>query len=277
MTSAWPAPPVLRVGGMAFGNGVLMRSKRYWAWARDDGSVIHGPVTTVLDSSRVLRVPVLRSAVAFVEMILFTVARHRQNGRQAGMRVLLWLGAYVAVCLGMAALLPALHQDGLVVNAIVQVLALALGMAALRFGMGADVWRYHGAEHKAVNAFEAGVQLDDTAEVMRHSRIHERCGTNLMVIVLALMLAYLPLQNVAMAQAAGGVYTIVAVAVAFELFRFLSRRPRAWITRLVLIGGKSMQRWFTTREPSPCQLELACAALGRVVELEATDAELVPS
>ncbi len=258
---------------MAFGNGVLMRSARYWAWARDDGSVVHGPVTTLLDASRFLRLPVLRSAVAFLEMIVFTVARHRENGRRAGGRMLLWLAGYVAVCLGVSALLPALHQGGLLLEALVQVFGLTLGMAVLRLGMGADVWRYHGAEHKAVNAYEAGVALDDTPEVMRHSRIHERCGTNLMVIVLALMLAYLPFQHLMLAQAAGGLYAVLAVALAFELFRFLTRRPRAWLTRAVLVGGRSMQRWFTTREPDAGQLELACAALRRVLELETAHAQ----
>ena len=182
---------------MAFGNGVLMRSKRYWAWARDDGSVVHGSVHSAAESVPLLRLPLLRSLVMFAEMLVFTVARHRQNGRRAGRRLVLWLGAYVALSLGLSALLPALHQNGLALNMLVQVLGLVLGITALRLGMGAEVWQYHGAEHKAVNAFEAGVALHDTAQVMRHSRIHERCGTNLVVIVLVLMLAYLPLQNVA--------------------------------------------------------------------------------
>jgi uncharacterized protein YqhQ len=263
---------VLRVGGMAFGNGVLMRSKRYWAWARDDGSVLHGSVHSAADSVPLLRLPVLRSLAMFVEMMAFTVARHRQNGRRAGRRLMLWLGAYVVISLGVSALLPALHQNGLALNILVQILALVLGIATLRLGMGAEVWRYHGAEHKAVNAFEAGVALDDTDQVMRHSRIHERCGTNLVVIVLALMLAYLPLQNVALAQAAGVLYAVLALAVALELFRLLARWPRARLTRAVLAAGKAVQRWFTTREPDEAQLCLACAALRRVVELEAADA-----
>ena len=262
---------------MAFGNGVLMRSKGFWAWARDDGSVLHGSVTTVLDSSRLLRVPVLRSIVTFAEMIVFTLARHRQNGARAGLRVMLWLGAYVAVCLAMSWMLTVLRQDGLVVNVLVQALTLVLGIAALRFGMGSEVWRYHGAEHKAVNAFEAGVSLDETEEVMRHSRVHERCGTNLMVIMLGLMLVYLPLQSMPFAQAAGGLYTLLAVALAFELFRFLTRRPHALVTKAVLFGGKTMQRLVTTREPSAPQLELACAALSRVLELEAINVEPSPS
>jgi hypothetical protein len=263
---------------MAFGNGVLMRSKRYWAWARDDGSVVHGPLRSLVDVSPLLRLPVVRSAIGFVEMVVFTVARHRQNGRRAGARLLLWLAAYVAVTLGLGAALDAMHQRGLAADVFVQVLGLALGIAVLRLGMGAEIWRYHGAEHKAVNAFEAGVPLDDTAQVMGHSRIHDRCGTNLIVILLVLLVAYLPLQNVVLAQVTSVLYAVLAVALALELFRLLTRRPQARVARVVLAGGRALQRGLTTREPSPAQLELACAALRRVVDLEAADAGLdVPS
>ena len=58
--------------------------------------------------------------------------------------------------------------------------------------MRLEVWRYHGAEHKVVNAYEARTDLRDVAAVQGWT-IHDRCGTNLVLIVLALMLLCLPL------------------------------------------------------------------------------------
>ena len=54
---------------MAFGNGVLMRGPHYWAWAREDGTVMDRPVRTLLERHRCFRLPVIRSAVSFAEMI----------------------------------------------------------------------------------------------------------------------------------------------------------------------------------------------------------------
>jgi uncharacterized protein YqhQ len=90
------------------------------------------------------------------------------------------------------------------------------------------------------------------------------------VIVLVFMLAYIPMQNLAMAEVVAALYAIPAITVSFELFRALTRKPHWRITRVVLFGGKIMQRAFTTREPSREQLALACRALHEVVGFEQT-------
>jgi uncharacterized protein YqhQ len=69
----------MRVGGMAFGNGVFMRGPNYWAWAREDGTVVDAPVHTLLKRHRWLRAPVLRSIVTLAEMFALTFALHRRN------------------------------------------------------------------------------------------------------------------------------------------------------------------------------------------------------
>ena len=263
-----PAAPRLRVGGMAFGNGVLMRSQRFWAWARADGTILEGPVRTLLDRHRWLRLPLLRSAVAFFEMIALSVRLHRENGLRLNARLLLWLALCLLAGQWLSQVLPQLIHSELLASALLQFVCIALGLLALRQGMGEQVWRYHGAEHKAVNAYEAGDDLYDTAAVMSYSRVHDRCGTNLVVIVFVFMLGYLPLGDHAFAGIFSVFYAVIAIAVSLELFRLISRRPRSLLSRTVLFGGKTIQRCLTTREPQREQLELACAALRRVVELE---------
>ena len=66
----------------------------------------------------------------------------------------------------------------------------------------------------------------------------------------------------------GGLYAVLAVVVSFELFRLVGRWPQSLVSRVVLAGGKALQRCLTTREPAREHLEPACVALRRVVELD---------
>ncbi|HUK76684.1 MAG TPA: DUF1385 domain-containing protein [Thermoleophilia bacterium] len=279
--SSRPAEPTgdataLRVGGMALGNGVLMRSKRYWALARDDGTVLDGSVRSLLDRHRVLRLPIVRGAVTFGEMLVFAVRLHGRGGARPNGRLLVAL-----VLCGMAAALlgesvPGLDTGSLAAGVGLELATVLLGLLALHWGMGAEVWRYHGAEHKAVNAYEAGADLSDATSVLGFSRIHDRCGTNLVVIVVALSLVCLPLSAGPLGTTLSPLYGLLALALAFELFRLVTRRPHLPACRAVLAGGKALQRCLTTRDPRPEQQRVACLALRRVVELEQA-AQLQPS
>jgi uncharacterized protein YqhQ len=261
--------PPLRVGGAAFGNGVLMRSPHFWAWAREDGTVMHRPVRSLLDRHRPLRLPVIRSVVSFGEMIGLMVSLHARNGWRRVARLLLWVALWLAADLGLSLLLPRLiPRHWTIQDVVLGVADFGLALVALRQGLGKQVWRYHGAEHKAVNAYEAGADLNDLDAVARYSRVHDRCGSNLVVVAaLLLVLAYVAL-SLPMDGLTGVLVAVAVMVVALELFRQIVRRPRSVVSRVLLAGGKWLQRHVTTREPGPEHLKLACAALTRVLELE---------
>jgi L-lactate permease len=247
---------------MALGNGVLMRGPHFWALARADGTIIEGRGHTLLTKHRWLRTPVLRSLVAFAEMMSLAIVVHRRNGAWRGASLLFWLLLCLAVELGLSYVLPLVIASPVLGYMLLGLLSLAFGLLALRQGLGKTVWRYHGAEHKAVNAYEGGADLSDTEAVMTYSRVHDRCGTNLMVIMfLVLVLGYLPI---------GGALgeMVFAIVVSLELFRLVTRRPRSRVSRVVLAGGRTLQRYITTREPAREHLDVACTALGRVLDLE---------
>jgi uncharacterized protein YqhQ len=261
--------PALRVGGMACGNGVFMRGPRFWALARADGTLLEGPVRSLLPRHRWLRLPLLRSAIALVEMLAMTILLHRRNGVRPAASLLAWLALAMLCSLGFSVVLPALIHGTLLAGALLEVLSFALALLALRQGLGEAVWRYHGAEHKAVNAYEAGADLCDPEAVMAHSRIHDRCGTNLVTFIVVLLIAgYLPLGGRPLADQLGGLYSVLVLVLALELFRLVGRWPRAPLSRVALAGGRTLQRCLTTREPAPLHLEPACTALRRVLELE---------
>ncbi len=272
-----PGAPALRVGGMAFGNGVLMRSKHAWAWARSDGTVLHGPVVSLLDRSRWLRLPLVRSLVALAEMLAFAIRLQRRNGIGPNLRLLGWLALWVFASSWLSSLASGLITNALLADLAGQAVSILLGLLALQRGMGAEIWRYHGAEHKTVNAYEAGADLADIRAVATYSRIHDRCGSNLVAILVVLSLAYLPLSQRLPGEGFSALYSVCAIALSFELFRLVTRRPQLTICRVVLCAGKTLQRCLTTREPQREQLKVACRALRRVVALEAQDQAVVLS
>lgn len=261
--------PRLRIGGMAFGNGVLMRGPNYWAWARDDGTVLEAPVHTWTESHRWLRFPLVRSAVLLGEMFALMFRLHRLNGRRRALRLLGFLLLAAAVNVSLGTFLPLVIPSLFAAEILLLILGFSVMLAAMRLGLGSTVWRFHGAEHKAVNAYEHGEDMSDVGSVMKYSRVHDRCGTNLVAVcLLLLLLGYLPLAAPVMAGIIGTLYGVAVLLISVEVFRLLVRRPRSGISRTLLAGGKALQRCVTTKEPTADQLELACVALIRVLDLE---------
>jgi uncharacterized protein YqhQ len=123
------------------------------------------------------------------------------------------------------------------------------------------VFGYHGAEHKTINAFEAGAQLTP-ASVARFPLEHPRCGTAFLLtvalfsILLFALIGPLPLP----ARIASRLLLIpVVAALAFEYQRLMARHIANPIVRLLVSPSLALQR-LTTREPDPAMLEVAIAA-----------------
>lgn len=259
----------MRVGGMAFGNGVLMRGPRFWAFARADGVMLEGRLRTLLTRHRWLRVPIVRSLVGLAEMVGLALSLHSKNGLRRGAWLLACLVLYIVFDFALSVAIAVWVPSVLLGNVLLGASGLVLGLLVLRQGLGKTVWRYHGAEHKAVNAYEHGADLMDIEAVAGYSRVHIRCGTNPVVIAFVLlMLGYWPIGGLAGGEVFGAVYGVLIVVIAFEFFRLVSRKPGSRVSRVILFGGRALQRYVTTSEPEPEQLGVACAALSRVVELE---------
>ena len=131
------------------------------------------------------------------------------------------------------------------------------------------VFAYHGAEHKAINAFEAGEPMQP-GRVLRYSVAHPRCGTSFLLFVallsiLVFVLVGRPALPVRLASRI--VLVPVIAALAYELIRFAARHTRHPMVRLLLAPGLALQA-LTTREPDAAQVEVAIAALERVLETD---------
>ena len=146
-------------------------------------------------------------------------------------------------------------------------------------GRLADIRRtfqYHGAEHMTVNALERGQQLT-VPNVMRNSLSHPRCGTNFLLVIVVIsvvVFAFLGRPDLLPRIASRIVLIPLVAGIAFEIIKALSARVDNPIARVFLRPGLLLQR-FTTRPPTPDQVEVAIAAMSEVLKTE-SERTLVP-
>ncbi|HVM04955.1 MAG TPA: DUF1385 domain-containing protein [Acidimicrobiales bacterium] len=255
----------VRIGGQALADGVLMRTSRAWAVARDDGTVQVGAVRT----GRLRRVPVLRFLVGLASGMRLAVSRGmlghgagRAGGRarRRNRGFLVTLVGVEAVGIGFS-LLVGHAARSLPATLVVTAVPWVLAFAVLRLATPGSLWRYHGAEHKAVAAHEAGIPMADVAAVLACPRVHDRCGTNLVFVAMLGALALVALPAAVQLPA-----LLALLAVGAEGVSLAARRPRSPLSRALLVGGRALQRFVTTAEPTAAEQSVGCRALAACLE-----------
>lgn len=159
-----------------------------------------------------------------------------------------------------------------VIEGVVRVV-LVIGYIALigRMKEVQRLFQYHGAEHKAINAWETeGVVSTDAA--MDASRIHPRCGTNFVLTVLlikALIFTVIPFQDAILPRLASRLVMLPVVAsISFEVIRLAGKYRNVAPLQWLVLPGLLTQR-LTTREPQREMVEVAVASLQGVMDSEA--------
>ena len=146
---------------------------------------------------------------------------------------------------------------------LVQAIGAAPAMVAL---MDRDLAAYHGVEHKAIAAYEQGV--DDVASVPKE---HDRCGSNLMVPMMLLsaggtvLLERLVERPNAVARAGVG---LGGASIAVEMFAWSDRHHGDPLAEAFHTPGREIQRHWATKEPTPEQLEVGLAAMAEILRAE---------
>lgn len=284
-------------GGQAVMEGVMMRGSKTCAVAVRNPSgevVIHQePLNATIYQSRLLKLPVLRGL------------RMLADSLGIGMRALLWsadvavgegengshfsgplawgtIAISLAFGVGLFFLLPA-FLTGLVDRAIPSPLVsnlieglirlvIVIGYLALA-GLMPDIRRvfaYHGAEHKTINAYEAGAELTP-ASVDQYSTRHTRCGTGflLVVVVIFILLSTFLGRPALLLRLVTRILLIPIVSgLAYEWIKFSARHyRRSAVVRLLAAPGLALQG-LSTRKPDQEMLQVAIAALQAVLESE---------
>jgi len=300
----------MAVGGQAVLEGVMMRAPGMVATAvrRANGEIVvkKEPQLTLSERYPIFKLPILRGAVGLIEMMVIGVrtlnfsaevamqdagqsAGFNGNGRQeaaSSMKDNLRLGVTVAFSLavGVAVFFVTplvvttfffdVEQEPLWFNLIAGGVRIGILLGYLvAISLLKDIRRlfeYHGAEHKAVFAFEKGEPLTVEAAA-RQSRFHPRCGTSFLLIVMFVAIVLFSLLDAALIQWLGDLNVLMRVAthlpliplvggVSYEFIRASAKRSETAIGKLVVAPGLWLQQ-ITTREPDASQLEVALVAL----------------
>jgi uncharacterized protein YqhQ len=295
---------VANVGGQAVLEGVMMRGASNWAVAvrKPDGDIaeVHQPIKSPMARHWVFRLPVIRGVVALGESLAIgfralaisanyaAPAETKEGEEGEEVSTELTRGQLIfafAVAIGFAVLLfkvsPALITDWIGIKAgwfviveggiRVTIFVLYLSLISL-FPDLRRVFQYHAAEHKAINAYEAGEELRPEI-VQRYSLIHPRCGTAflLWVMVIAIFVfAFFGRPHWYWLIATRILLLPLIAGIAYELIRFAGKHQDNRVLTSLLAPGMWLQR-LTTREPSLDQIEVSIRALKEVLLLESND------
>lgn len=287
------------IGGQAVLEGVMMRGPSAWSVAvrKPDGAIaeVNRPISSFLLKHRWARIPVVRGVFALGESLAigfralaisanYAAQEEGEEGEEVQTelsrgQLLFAFGIAIGFALLLFKVSPALITNWLpidstgwfvVVEGLIRVTIFVLYLVIVGFMPDLKrVFQYHAAEHKAINAYEAGDPLQPEA-VQRHSLIHVRCGTAFLLYVMVIAIFVF-----AFVGQPGWFWLIVSrilllpviAGIAYEVIRFAGKHPTNPILRTILAPGLWLQR-LTTRAPSLDQIEVSIRALHEVLRLE---------
>jgi len=273
-------------GGQAVIEGVMMRGKKNAAIAMrapDESIVIHQEELGEIYKSRLLNFPFFRGMILLWDalglgMRALTISANTQTGEDEkieGPQLILTLVVSLTLAVGLFFLLPALvgylfsklpfataSWSGALVEGLIRLLIL-VGYIWL-VGRVPDIQRvfaYHGAEHKTINAFEAGAEMTPES-VAKHSLEHPRCGTAFLLTLVVISIIFFTLLGplpLGLRMVSRIVLIPVIAGVAYEYIRWTSNHLESPLVRILVKPNLALQR-LTTREPSLPMLEVSIAA-----------------
>ncbi|MBN1366878.1 MAG: DUF1385 domain-containing protein [Dehalococcoidales bacterium] len=288
-------------GGQAVIEGVMMRGKTTMVTAvrRPNGeiAVLPQPLSSIY-TNWARKTPLLRGIIVLIESVVLgiqtlmksaNIALEEEEEVPGGF---MWITILIGAVLGIALFFLApyfltrafsidINNHPILFNVIDGVIRLVIFLLYLwAVGKMKDIRRvfgYHGAEHKTVNAYEHNVPLEVEA-VQKYSTAHVRCGTSFLFVVLVISIIVFLVFSIIILATVGKqpqwimilsriVLVPVIAAVAYELIYFSGRHAQNWFVRIILRPGLWLQA-LTTREPDNGQVEVAIAALKKVIEID---------
>lgn len=297
------------IGGQALIEGILMRGpeKQAIAVRRPDGGIELKveELNLIRDRYPILGLPFVRGAVTFVDSMVkgvqalmfsaeffpeeeeeptkFEIWLEKKLGSEKFNQFIIYFAAFLGIgfSVGMFIMLPALIFGLLqsvipsffIRNLIEGVVRITLFFIYLILcSKQKDIYRvfcYHGAEHKTIYCYEAGLPLT-VENVRKQRRHHPRCGTSFLFVVMViaiLIFSVVRVHNVLLQLVLKLLLLPVVVGITFEINRYLGRHDHL-LSRICAAPGLWMQN-FTTNEPDDSMIEIAIAAMEAVIPEEA--------
>jgi uncharacterized protein YqhQ len=256
----------LRLGGMALRNGLLIHGPTHWAAAvrdKDGGIEVASERKPELAPELVAKLPGLRGPVKLAEaMLVLPLVRRRMRSAR-----LPFEDPRVLAAIGTTLVTTSLLRKKAPASTLREGIVQAIGVVPALVALGdRDLAAYHGVEHKAIAAYERGVE--DVASVPKE---HDRCGSNLVVPMMLLsaggtVLLERLVENPSAAVRAG--VGLGGASLAVEMFAWSDRHHGDPLAEAFHTPGREIQRRWATKEPTPEQLEVGIAAMEEILRVE---------
>jgi hypothetical protein len=283
-------------GGQAVIEGVMMRGRKNMVTAvrRPNGEISVNPqLLQTFYTGKWRKTPLIRGIVALIESMVLgiqtlmfsaNVALEEEQEKMSGWILWITIAAALAFSVGLFFLVPLFMTSFLrdrntflqqpilfnLVDGIIRVIIFIIYLKVISLMKDIKrVFAYHGAEHKSINAYEAGVPLEIDS-VRPFSTANPRCGTSFLFAVLIIAIFVFSLigkPSLAWMVASRIVLLPVIAALSYEFIYYTSRHCGNPVMRLLLTPGLWLQS-LTTRQPDDKQLEVAITALRKVLEIE---------
>lgn len=289
----------INIGGQAVLEGVMMRAPRAMAIAvrRPSGEIVVRREATPPLSERypIVRLPIIRGAVALFTSLIMGMralnfsaneAIEEEDGEKQKEELTSWaLAGTMAVAFGFGIalffflplyltrlLVPVIGDNNIIFNlvdGVIRVIVFLLYIWSIsRMKDIQRVFQYHGAEHKTIFAFEAGAELS-LENVKPFSRLHPRCGTSFLLIVMLVSIVVFSMIPKAWPFAAKAFSRIVLLpliaGISYEFLKWSAKNDQHPLVRLVITPGLALQR-MTTREPDDEQIEVAIRSVKEALD-----------
>lgn len=279
-------------GGQALIEGVMMRGKRYQAMSArlEDGRIVSEveEFTMLTDRHKFFGLPFIRGTFNMIDSLIsgmkaltwstnVPLAEDEEAEEltpmeialtmlvSIGLGILLFFVLPVVIAHYFQPLIPGSFLQN-VFEGVVRVAVFLLYLFLIsRMKEIRRVFQYHGAEHKSIHCYEAGEALTPE-NAMKHTRLHPRCGTSFLFIVMIISIfvfALVGVDNFAWRMASRIVLLPVIAGVSYEVLRFCGKHmDKVWV-RAIAWPGMQLQR-LTTGEPDLEMLEVAIYSLQKV-------------
>ncbi len=281
-------------GGQAVIEGVMIRGRKSVVTAvrRPAGEIAveERPLASFYTGSW-RRTPLVRGVIVLIESMVLGIKsllvsanvalEEEQEEEISGKAIFVMLASAVLLAVALFFLAPLFLTDlinrwipnAVVFTVIEGVVRLVIFLAYLKImGMMPDIKRvfsYHGAEHKAVNAYEAGVPME-VAEVQKYSTAHVRCGTSFLFLVLVIAIfvfSFVGRPALWIMVISRVMLLPVIAALGYEVIYLTARYSGNRLVKIIQWPGLALQS-MTTAEPDDSQIEVAIAAMKRAVEID---------
>lgn len=286
----------LMVGGQAVIEGVMMRGPKNVATAVREPSgkitVNVKPVNSLADKYPIFKKPFFRGILSLGESLVMGLKSLTYSAQMAGeeeedkltnkdiaitMAISLCAAILLFVVIPTASVNLITTDNHVIMNlweGLIRMVVFFLYIYGISRAKDIQrVFQYHGAEHKTINAYEAG-EILIPENVQKYSRFHARCGTSFLLIVMVVSIftfSFLGWPSLWERIVSRILLLPVVAGISYELIRFAGRSD-SMIANIISYPGKKLQA-LTTREPDDSMIEVAVKSLEAAIELETTTVE----